>query len=384
MTNPILRSLGARSGLILNPKPFKPCRYFLFFYFLFFCDTHDFKKSFCILVILLFFSVPKNNLPFIIMSRFRLRAKNIFLTWPQCTSLLNEFESVEHFADYIQEKFRDFGFTEGMVAIEHHEDGNKHAHAVLCRQHTEAINNERFFDLGEFHPNIQKVRDVSRSIKYIQKEDNWFGWGNIEKRIRLTMNDHLLEVVRGKRKLEDIIDLHPILLRGYSRLKADLSCYSEDVSISHLQESPSILGVPLNGSVTWRLRTTFKTPSLYIWGPPSTGKTSIFLPLGPRVYWAPSNNDWNGLRPDFHHLILFDEFRGQHLPLSVLLQLMAGNPVHLNTKGGTIYLRHKIPVCFTSNLDPRQVFKERNEAFLIRIFELYCTDFQKYSSPHWN
>ncbi len=312
--------------------------------------------------------------------RFRLRAKKIFLTFPQCENLLQQFTNNEHIFDYVEEYYRPHGFDRGVVAIEHHEDGNRHLHIVLVREHTEAITSERFFDLGQYHPNIQPCRNLRNAIKYVKKEDNYHVWGDLEVVEKRTMASRLLDVVSGTMSLDELINEHPHLIRGYKRLKEDIEQYSKDVSILSLQDSPSIRGIELPGLLTWRLRTKFKTPSLYIWGPPDSGKTSMLLGLGPRAFWAPMNNDWYGLDQNFHELIIFDEFRGAHLVLSVLLQLMAGNPLTMNTKGGSIRLSKKINCIFTSNIPPDEIFKDSRDsnAFLSRIFSIQTIGFQKF------
>jgi len=177
---------------------------------------------------------------FIMGDRFRLRAKAIFLTYPQCERMLSEFTCNEHIFDYVEENFRPHGFDKGVVAIEIHEDGNRHLHVVICREHTEAITSSRFFDLGEYHPNIQPVRSMRNTIKYVKKDGNYHVWGDLEVVEKRTMSSRLLDVVSGTITLQECVEEHPFLLRGYKRLKADLEQFSEDASTGSLKDVPTM------------------------------------------------------------------------------------------------------------------------------------------------
>jgi len=103
---------------------------------------------------------------------FRLHAKNVFLTYPQCNlspETVGRHLSGLRPATFIQ------------VSRERHQDGAYHLHCLLQWADKFNCRNNRLFDIEGFHPNIQSVRSVSDVYDYINKaipdnptaEDKW-------------------------------------------------------------------------------------------------------------------------------------------------------------------------------------------------------------------
>jgi len=91
---------------------------------------------------------------------FRLNAKNVFLTYPQCDtlpSLLGTHLETLRPASYI------------LVVREKHQDGHYHLHALVQWVDKINVRDNRWFDHNGFHPNIQPARDVSAVRDYILK-----------------------------------------------------------------------------------------------------------------------------------------------------------------------------------------------------------------------
>lgn len=57
------------------------------------------------------------------------------------------------------------------IAEESHKDGGTHFHALLSAKAGFDSQNERLFDIKGHHPNIQKLKDWTKAIQYISKED---------------------------------------------------------------------------------------------------------------------------------------------------------------------------------------------------------------------
>lgn len=98
------------------------------------------------------------------MSRFRINAKNFFLTYPQSNELSNE-------------KIRDFFTTKGAISYtisrEQHRDGNYHHHALIEFGQPFSSRDERIFDIEGFHPNIQTARNMRNVRDYVKKAGNY-------------------------------------------------------------------------------------------------------------------------------------------------------------------------------------------------------------------
>lgn len=95
---------------------------------------------------------------------FRFQAINVFLTYPQCNlskeRVLELIKLIRPVKDYC-------------VAQEQHADGTPHIHAwfnFVTKCNTE---NQNYFDIEGFHPNIQKPRSIKSVQEYITKDENY-------------------------------------------------------------------------------------------------------------------------------------------------------------------------------------------------------------------
>nr|WAE42511.1 MAG: replication associated protein [Cressdnaviricota sp.] len=94
---------------------------------------------------------------------FRFHAKKIFLTYPQCGELgTND----------VAELLRGLG-ANYVVGREAHADGKPHIHAYGEWSYQYDTRNERQFDCGGNHPNIQPVRNKKSVIDYCKKEGDY-------------------------------------------------------------------------------------------------------------------------------------------------------------------------------------------------------------------
>lgn len=113
-------------------------------------------------------------------ARFQLRAKRLFLTYPQCP--IPKDVALGLLADLLSDRWTDTapnGMRSYIVAEEKHEDGNQHLHCFLEFEGNFSTRNPRFFDLTEeetgtvYHPNTQAARSMKRVAKYVTKEGNY-------------------------------------------------------------------------------------------------------------------------------------------------------------------------------------------------------------------
>nr|AOT83443.1 replication-associated protein [Wissadula yellow mosaic virus] len=107
-------------------------------------------------------------------SSFRLSAKNIFLTYPQCDISKDEALQMLHALKWSVVKP-----TYIRVAREEHSDGLPHLHCLIQLSGKSNIKDVRFFDLthprrsASFHPNVQAAKDTNAVKNYITKEGDY-------------------------------------------------------------------------------------------------------------------------------------------------------------------------------------------------------------------
>nr|APB54091.1 rolling circle replication initiator protein [Beet curly top virus] len=112
--------------------------------------------------------------------RFRIQAKNIFLTYPQCS--LSKEEALEQIQGIQLSSNKKYI----KIARELHEDGQPHLHVLLQLEGKVQITNIRLFDLvsptrsAHFHPNIQGAKSSSDVKSYVDKDGDTIEWGEFQ------------------------------------------------------------------------------------------------------------------------------------------------------------------------------------------------------------
>jgi len=97
---------------------------------------------------------------------FDFYARRIFLTYPQSDALSKEI---------ILGAMREWGCTRAVCGREAHADGGVHFHALGEWPNKFRTRNERFFDIGERHPNISTVRNINDVYNYVVKDGDFQG-----------------------------------------------------------------------------------------------------------------------------------------------------------------------------------------------------------------
>lgn len=262
------------------------------------------------------------------------------------------------------------------VARELHRDGSDHYHAIISLPDHIDIRDPTYFDLEGHHGNYQGVRNYTNVLNYVRKAGEFLESGQTPYASKSQDSD-ILSAEDPIGALTDAIQSSSIRLRGYKRLREDLLTALSD--ITHRRRFPYIErrfnSCTIGQCLTFTFSSRFKSPKLYIWGPPNTGKTSLLDQYNPAyLYHAPDNNDWTGLNCNYHKMIIFDEFHGQH-PLSTLLKMMQGSHTRINTKGGSYDYNVNMPIIFLSNVAPTSCYKHP-EAFLARLKVFKFISFQ--------
>ncbi|ADF97237.1 REP protein [Sida golden mottle virus] len=108
---------------------------------------------------------------------FSVKAKNYFLTYPQCSITKEEaLSQLQTLNTPVNKKFI-------KICRELHENGEPHIHVLIQFEGKYNCTNNRFFDLVSptssvhFHPNIQGAKSSSDVKSYVEKDGDTIEWG---------------------------------------------------------------------------------------------------------------------------------------------------------------------------------------------------------------
>ncbi|ACI28539.1 replication-associated protein [Tomato yellow leaf distortion virus] len=114
------------------------------------------------------------------VKRFKVSAKNYFLTYPQCSLTKEEaLSQLQNLETPVNKKFI-------KICRELHENGEPHLHVLIQFEGKYQCKNNRFFDLvsptrsAHFHPNIQGAKSSSDVKSYIDKDGDTLEWGEFQ------------------------------------------------------------------------------------------------------------------------------------------------------------------------------------------------------------
>ncbi|UMM45350.1 replication-associated protein [Galium leaf distortion virus] len=112
--------------------------------------------------------------------RFRISAKNYFITYPQCS--LSKEEALEQLLGLNTPTNKKYI----KIARELHENGEPHLHVLVQFEGKFVCTNCRFFDLvsptrsAHFHPNVQGAKSSSDVKSYVNKDGDTLEWGEFQ------------------------------------------------------------------------------------------------------------------------------------------------------------------------------------------------------------
>nr|UFP62943.1 AC1 [African cassava mosaic virus] len=112
--------------------------------------------------------------------RFRVQAKNVFLTYPKCSI------PKEHLLSFLQTLSLPSNPKFIKICRELHQNGEPHLHALIQFEGKITITNNRLFDCvhpscsTSFHPNIQGAKSSSDVKSYLDKDGDTVEWGQFQ------------------------------------------------------------------------------------------------------------------------------------------------------------------------------------------------------------
>lgn len=328
---------------------------------------------------------------------FRISAKNLFLTYPQCPL------SPEIATGLLRDLFSRQDPVYVLVSSETHEDDTLHLHALVCLSKRKESTSANFADLTvqsgvTYHGNYQTARNIQHVKKYVLKnpvdtfvfgaEEDVFGPGAPSKE---KVNARLARKIVSGKPLVSLISkpkYQPYLLTNLSKVK-----YFQITVATLFSKAPLPFPKihtdlsPLACSVLrWMGLNLFedsrplRTKNLYLYSPPGCGKTTLchILSRSLKTYFPSTGEKYfDGLEND-HDLIVFDEFCGGQ-PLSLMNQILDGQECILPQRYQCLRKTKNIPVIILSNVSPFECYKKaqrvRVDAFVDRLKVLYFEEF---------
>ena len=143
------------------------------------------------------------------------------MTYPKCS--LTKEEALEAL------KGKRDGLRQVLVSRELHEDGSPHLHCYLYYDQKFDCTNERFFDLGSFHPNVQVAKSLRAVQAYIKKDGDYIQEGMDYAAELSAIQDH--RAVLGKRFIDgedpvQIIKDSPALFFDLAKIQGALTIWN--------------------------------------------------------------------------------------------------------------------------------------------------------------
>ncbi|AMK07575.1 AC1 protein [Lycianthes yellow mosaic virus] len=307
---------------------------------------------------------------------FCVNAKNIFLTYPQCSLskqiVLEILQNISCPSDKLFIR----------VSSEKHQDGSLHIHALIQFKGKAKFRNERHFDISHphapriFHPNFQGARSSSDVKAYIEKDGDYVDWGSFQidgrssrrsshaahdvaaEALNAPSKEDALNIIKEKLPKDFIFQYHNLSANLDKIFKPQQQQYVSPFNVTTFNNVPNELSQWVYQNVVDAAARPWRPMSIVIEGVSRTGKTlwarSLgkhnylcgHLDLSPKVY---SNDGWYNVIDDVdpHYLKHFKEFMG------------AQRDWQSNTKyGKPIQIKGGIPTIFLCNPGPSSSYKE--------------------------
>nr|AIR91831.1 Replication-associated protein [Melon chlorotic mosaic virus] len=236
---------------------------------------------------------------------FRVAAKNIFLTYPQCD--IPKDEALKMLQDLawtvVKPKYI-------RVAREEHSDGSPHLHCLIQLSGKSNIKNARFFDLTHprrsacFHPNIQAAKDSNAVKNYITKEGDYCESGEYKvsggtksnkddvfhNAINAGTAEEALAIIKAGDPKTFVVNYHNVKANIERLFQKDEDPWVPPFQLSSFNNVPQEMKDWVDENVT-AARAACMTPagpvrprSIIIEGDSRTGKTMWARAIGPHNY----------------------------------------------------------------------------------------------------
>lgn len=309
---------------------------------------------------------------------FRLQAKRIFLTFPQCSR--KKEEAVEH----LLLKFPD-QLDWYIVAEEAHKDGTPHLHCALQFKEKFATRDSHAFDsIGGKHGNYQAMKSQRSCVEYVTKCGNYLVSGIDVDAVKKKQNGKAAFVAKGLLDGQTLDDIHDADPGFFLMNKRKIEEYSSWVAQRN-EKKKKLPWVPLTQPdiddldndadkriAVWLMNNIkqdrpFKAKQLYIYGPTNHGKTSLVLHLAKylQIYYPPLEEDFYDHYDDnVTDLIVWDEFSNKRR-MQQMNMWLDGSTISHRKKCSTAVKKRNVPQIILSNYSLEQNYPKLYEAGLL-------------------
>nr|CAJ78224.1 AC1 protein [East African cassava mosaic Zanzibar virus] len=234
--------------------------------------------------------------------RFKIQAKNYFLTYPKCS--LSKHDALSQILNLPTPTNKKYI----KVCRELHDDGQPHLHMLIQFEGKFSCTNKRFFDLvsptrsTHFHPNIQGAKSSSDVKSYIDKDGDTTEWGEFQIDARSARggchnaNDACAEALNSGSKAAALLIIKEKLPKEfifqYHNLSSNLdrifqeppARYVSPFLSSSFTNVPEELEVWVSENVMGSAARPWRPNSIVLEGDSRTGKTMWARSLGPHNY----------------------------------------------------------------------------------------------------
>lgn len=317
-------------------------------------------------------------------SSYRLQAKNVFLTFPQCS--LSKSEAMANIHKLVS--LQQLSLRGAIVAQEKHADGSPHLHCALFFEDRLRTRDCHFFDsVAMKHGSYEAIYSIPKTLNYVKKDDPCpliFGTLPTDSAaLRPSKSTAVAAAILTGSTIAKVASMDPGYFMLNKRKIEEFHSFCADLSVTKSRER-LILPVFYTGThqatsrvIDWlnsNLFTTrpLKSPQLYLHGPPNSLKTSLIISLQKylSVYFMPINEDfYDFYSDDAVDLIVLDEFQGSK-PINVLNQWLDGQELTVRVKGSQRKKRKNQPFIILSNFSVDQCYSATLNGFPVKLDSL--------------
>ncbi|ANY43208.1 replication associated protein [Verbena mottle virus] len=236
---------------------------------------------------------------------FSVKAKNYFITYPECSLTKEEaLSQILALKTPVNKKYI-------KICREFHENGNPHLHMLIQFEGKYNCTNNRFFDLvspsrsAPFHPNIQGAKSSSDVKYYINKDGDTIEWGKFQidgrsarggqqsindtyaKALNATSAEEALQIIKEEQPQHFFLQHHNLVANASRIFKKAPEPWSPPFPLSSFTNVPDEMQ---EWADDYFGRSAAARPlrpvSLIVEGDSRTGKTMWARSLGPHNYMS--------------------------------------------------------------------------------------------------
>lgn len=295
---------------------------------------------------------------------FRLQSKGWFLTYPRCS--LSKEDAME------QLKALRKGLKQVLVSRELHEDGEPHLHCYLYYGQQFDCKNERFFDLGSYHPNIQVAKSLRAVQAYVKKDGDFIQEGMDYAQEVSAIKAHSAVIAKRLIDGESLVSLtveHPELLFKFRDIQANLYAFNQ----AKVPVLPRCSGFIPNSFGHILTVSHAKDSHYWFWSTgPNKGKTTFLKSLESQFPCLWYNKAEKYQEPKPHaQFVLLDEYSTGHLTVTQLNE-MCDRTYQYPVKGSTPFQLPNCQVLICGNRNPLEIYDEKHHELIKARFNIIC------------